>query len=109
MRRDRILSHPRSYYERLYKVMVDGRHPLLARFAAAEGYPSRHLHNLFLEAHWHWIFGEPERYQPPFESCTAISALRHGRSARRDRIGPRMDAEARRDAILGTRTAERPE
>ena len=37
------------------------------RFAAAEGYPSRHLHNLFLEAHWHWIFGEPERYQPPFE------------------------------------------
>lgn len=67
VRRDRILSHPRSYYERLYKVMVDGRHPLLARFAAAEGYPSRHLHNLFLEAHWHWIFGEPERYQPPFE------------------------------------------
>ena len=67
VRRDRILSHPRSYYERLYKVMVDGRLPLLARFAAAEGYPSRHLHNLFLEAHWHWIFGEPERYQPPFE------------------------------------------
>ena len=68
VRRERVLARPRHYYARLYQTMTDAAHPLLSRTAPAEGYPNRSLHNLFLEAYWHWIFGEPERYVAPFVS-----------------------------------------
>ena len=66
VRRDRILAHPRSFYEKLFRVMTDATHPQLSRHAKGEGHPGRMLHNHFLEPYWHWIFGEPELYHLPF-------------------------------------------
>ena len=65
-RRDRILARPRAFYQRLYDVLTNASHPLLSRYAAGEGYPSRMLHVFFVEGYWHYIFGEPEHYNPPF-------------------------------------------
>lgn len=60
--RDRILARPLAFYQRLYNALSDASHPLLSRFAAAEGYPSRMLHVFFVEGYWHYIFGEGEDY-----------------------------------------------
>jgi hypothetical protein len=75
VRRERVLARPRAFFEELYSALSDAAHPLLSRMAAAEGYPSRPLHQFFAEAYWHVVFGEAEQYSLPFEMHDQIPLI----------------------------------
>ena len=61
--RERILARPRSYYQKLLDVLSMPSHPLMAW---STWYRNRRLWGFFLEAYWHYIFGECEFYSLPY-------------------------------------------
>ena len=61
--RERILARPRSYYQKLLDVLSMPNHPLMAW---STWYRNRRLWGFFLEAYWHYIFGECEFYSLPY-------------------------------------------
>lgn len=70
VKRDRILARPLEFYQRLYDTLTDERHPLLGR--PSPRYVGRQLHVFFLEAYWHYVFGEPEFYAAPYSNFTQL-------------------------------------
>ena len=69
--RDRILARPRAYWMMLYQAVVDPSNWLNKRVlglnAGQHGYPNRTLSVFFLEGYWHYIMGEKEQYELPYE------------------------------------------
>ena len=71
--KSRVLSHPRSFYQRLFAGLTDEKHALLS--GASRFYQKRPLHVFFAEAHWHTIFGEGEHYVLPRKHYHDLAVL----------------------------------
>ena len=65
--RSRILNRPKNFYERCFKILQDEDH-LLSRWYDRPNpayFKKRHIGGFYLEAVWHYIFGEKLLYEPP--------------------------------------------
>ena len=90
--RERIQRHPRAYYERLLRALTDKEDCPAMHVKANSGRPA--IGAYFMEAYWHYVFGEPEYYASPFESYSDIPM----ECAEAHRYKEGMEAESLRHA-----------
>ncbi len=63
--KSRILSRPKYFYQHCLEKLVDRRY-VLSRKPKTTKYTNRRIGAFFMEANWHYIFGEDYIYQPKF-------------------------------------------
>jgi hypothetical protein len=71
--KNRILNRPKEWYKMVYDWLGDKTK--VSNKNASKQYSNRNAGGFFMEAHWHYIFGEPYLYKLPFKTYNDIPML----------------------------------